>query len=200
MRFFTNGAALALGVAQVALAQQGVDLGTAIASNPNLSSFGQILSKFPGLVSSLIPQAQEVTVLVPSNAAFEKFVDQTGQEPTSLPTEQLVAIFKYHVMAAKLTSKNFTARRGIVVPTLLKDEQYNNRSAGAQLVNTFGPEAAQGNVLYISPDTINPAKLRVRQAGNSSTSVNLRGGLGVTASVDAVDGEFGQGAYQIIDT
>jgi len=197
MRVFSAGAVL-LGLAQLG-ACQGQDLLGAIANDTRLTSFAGILKAFPNLVSNIVPQSfPAVTILIPSNTAFDQFVKQTGQDPTSLPLDKLMAIFQYHVMAAGVTSKNFTVPKGIVVPTFLKAELYNNRTAGDQLVASYGQEAAQGNVLYISKDPINPAKLKVRQSGDGD--VNLRGGLGGTSTVHAVDGKWIGGYYQIIDS
>ncbi len=182
------------------LCQQGADLATAIANNTELSSFAQLLANFPSLLGSLIPEAiPAVTVLIPTNAAFDKYVKQTGQQPASLPLNQLQALLEYHIMAAPMTRRNFTVPRGLVIPTLLRDSQYNNRSAGAQLVGSFGQDAAQGNVLFVSQDPINPAKLKVRQQA-SIGDANLRGGLGGTATISAIDGYWDLGYFQMVDT
>ena len=202
MRFITSSAILA-GMAQVVLGQDqgGVSLSTALSNYTELSTFGTILNAFPQLLTQLVPQDQNlrVTILIPSNDAFKKFVNETGTEATSLPVEQLLPVLKYHILAAKMTSRNFTNgdKKGVVVPTLLREKLYNNRSAGQALINTFGAQAAEGNVLYISPDPIAKAKLKVRQ---SNPSANVRGGLGATSVVRAVDGEFMGGNFQIIDT
>jgi len=199
MRFFA-AAALVAGLAQTALGQEGVSLSAAVSNYTELSNFGEILKNFPALLTQLVPQdlGLRITILIPSNSAFEKFSKATGGPATSLAPEKLLAVFQYHILAAKLTSRNFTnSKQGIVVPTLLREKLYNNRTAGAALVNTFGAAAAEGNVLFVSPDPIAKAKLRVRQ---STPSVNARGGLGATSSINAVDGEFAGGAFQIIDT
>jgi transforming growth factor-beta-induced protein len=177
----------------------GLSLGNAIANYTELSQFAGLLNQSPGVVSSFVPQTiSGITILIPSNKALDKFVQQTGQSLTALPTLQIQTILQYHVLAAKMTSRNFTAaRRGLTIPTLLKDKLYNNRSAGPELVQTFGASASEGNVLFISPDPISQAKLRVRQQGSSA---NARGGLGGTSSIDAVDGTFDMGYFQIIDT
>ncbi len=198
MRVFASSTVALAATASLVLGQQiGSDLATAVGSFSQLSTFQQLLTDFPGLLLSAVSQnGSGLTVLAPSNDAFQKYMNQTGQQLTSLPLNQLVATFRYHIMAAKMTSKDFTVPRGVVVPTLLKDQLYNNRTAGPQLVNTFGADAAQGNVLFVSQDPINPAKLKVRQASN----VSLRGGLGETATMDPVDGQWSQGYFQIIDT
>ena len=201
MRFVTSGALVA-GLAQMALGQEqgGLSLSAALSNYTELSSFSQVLTTFPTLLTLLVPAnlGTRITILVPSNSAFEKFIKaNNGQAPTSLPVDKLSAIFQYHILAAQLTSRNFTTPRGITVPTLLREKLYNNRSAGAALVNTFGAAASEGNVLFVAPDPIAKAKLRVRQG---TPSVNARGGLGETSTISAIDGQFDGGAFQIIDT
>jgi len=201
MRLIT-ASALVAGMAQVAFGQDqgGLSLAAAVSNYTELSTFSQVLTTFPTLLTQLVPAdlGLRVTILIPSNSAFEKFTKSSGQAATSLPLSQLTAVFQYHILAAQMTSKNFTSSKsGIVVPTLLREKLYNNRTAGQALVNTFGAAAAEGNVVYVSPDPISKAKLKIRQ---SSPSVNIRGGLGATSSISAIDGEFNGGAFQIIDT
>ncbi len=165
----------------------------AIAGFSQLSAFSQLLTDNPTLLPSVIPAnltGTAITVLVPSNAAFENFINQTGHELGQLPLDQLTAIFKYQILAAAITAHNLTgAASGIVVPTLLTGQQYDNRTAGAQLLATYGQVAAQGNVLFVTPSAIAPAAahlLRPRQS--DSTTFNVRAGLGQTAKLAAVDG------------
>lgn len=177
------------------------DLATAISNYTDLSSFRSALTSFPSLFDSVLPSSPTgVTVLIPSDDAFQKFLNQTGTELTSLPFSLLVATLQYHVLDAEMTSANFTAPRGVTVPTLLTDQQYNNRSAGAELIDTYGENAAKGQVLFISPDPISPARLRVRQPSRRDTNVNLRGGLGQGGVMTAVDGVWTGGYFQVIDT
>ncbi|OIW31580.1 FAS1 domain-containing protein, partial [Coniochaeta ligniaria NRRL 30616] len=180
------------------------DLPSALSKYPETSTFQGLISQVPGGVSSLLPSGitpnstEGVTVIIPSNKAFEAFLNASNlANITSVPLDKLVNIFQYHIMYAKLTSTNFSSPDGLIVPTLLKDQIYNNRSAGADLINTYGADAAQGNVLYVSKDPVNPVKFRVRQQGSS---VALRGGLGQDGVVTAVDGSWDLGTFQIVDT
>lgn len=188
----------ALCLAQIALCQVGADLGTTIAKYPELSQFGKILNDNPSLTSVFPPNSTHgITLLVPNNDAFEKLYNETGVSIEGVGTKRLVLILKYHIMMASLTSQNFTDSRGITVPTLLREEQYNNRSAGAGLVDKYGQDPAQGQVVYISQDPINPAKLRVRQ---NTSNVSIRGGLGGVASIEPVNAQWSLGYIQITDT
>jgi hypothetical protein len=192
--------ALALGLGRCASAQ---GLSTALSSHPEVSTFRGLIDQVPGGVSSLLPSgisansSKGVTVLVPSNTAFSTFLSASNlTNITSVPLNQLVNIMFYHIMYAKLTSANFSSPNGLIVPTLLKDQQYNNRSAGTELINQYGADAAQGNVLYVSKDPVNPVRFMVRQQGSG---IALRGGMGKGATMQAVDGAWDLGYFQIID-
>jgi hypothetical protein len=195
MRFSCFGALL-LGLAQSAYAQNG-GLGAAIASYKQLSTFQGILQANPSFIGTIIPDSTtKYTVLIPNDDAFMKYANQTNQTLTSMPVNTLLLIFKYHVMAAEMTKANSTTAQGLIVPTLLKDERYNNRTPGDALINAYGADAAAGQVLFVSRDPINPVKLRVRQNGN----LNLRGGKGLGAGLQLVDGQWNRGYFQIVDT
>lgn len=184
----------------------GQDLATALSKYPEASTFQSFIGQVPnGGIASLIPtgispnSTEGVTVLVPTNAAFQKFLNTTNATSiTDLRFTALLPILKYHIMYAKLTSSNFSAQSGLIVPTVLQDEEYNNRSAGADLINTYGQQAANGAPLYVSHDPINPFKFRIRQSQNGG--VALRGGQGQVGSINAVDGQWDLGYFQLVDT
>ncbi|EON99880.1 putative beta-ig-h3 fasciclin protein [Phaeoacremonium minimum UCRPA7] len=190
--------ASALCLSQIAHCQIGADLGTTIAKYPELSQFGKVLNDNPSLTSVFPANTTHgITLLVPNNDAFEKLYNETGVSIEGIGNKRLVSILKYHIMMANLTSQNFTDSRGLTVPTLLREEQYNNRTAGPALVDKYGKDPAQGQVVYISKDPINPAKLRVRQ---NTSNVSLRGGLGSVASIEPVNAQWSLGYIQITDT
>ncbi len=84
------------------------------------------------------------------------------------------------MLAAALTSQNLTRPRGLVLPTLLVGELYKNCSAGQGLINTYGADAAQGNVVFASEAAINPARRLLR--------------------LKTDDGVFSLGYFQIADS
>ncbi|KAL8369885.1 hypothetical protein RB595_000304 [Gaeumannomyces hyphopodioides] len=192
--------ALILSVCNV-VASQNTELARAISSHANLSGFQKFLnsSSSADAFNSILPSGTSgITVLVPTNAALDKFYSKTGGRFEDLPWGRLTAILRYHTFAAKLTGSNFTsAQGGLAIPTLLKDSAYNNRTAGAALISQFGAAAAQGNVVFVSAGGLSPAKFRIRQ--NDATAANLHGGLGSDATMTAVDGLWAMGNYQIID-
>jgi transforming growth factor-beta-induced protein len=199
---FSTASALALGIAQ-SVYSQGTQqsLAAAIAPYAELSSFANILNSFPGILSTITDsRTTGVTILIPTNDAFTKFLAQSNvANITQVPVAQLLTVFRYHIMDAKLTTKNFTIPRGLTVPTALRDPLYNNRTAGKQITDLYGADA-NGQVLFVSKDPIaKPSQFRVRQS-LSGENVSLRGGLAQTVGLTSVDGVWDGGFFQVIDT
>ncbi|KAH8881587.1 FAS1 domain-containing protein [Thozetella sp. PMI_491] len=188
-------------MASTVLGQSQADLSSAISQYPELSSFASLLNSNPGIISSVIPMAtKNVTVLVPSNDAFAKYANTTGSNVTTLGASDLVLILQYHVMAANMTTQDFNADQGIVVPTLLKDQAHNNRTAGAALKNQYGDDAAQGQLIFAQKASSAPSKSRVKKAIVSPQRAPLSGGKAQGAVMLLVDGQWSGGSFQIIDT
>jgi hypothetical protein len=188
----SSSIALLLSSASFVLSQE---LATALSSYKQTSIFTSLISGDPQLITQLLtPQPRGYTILVPTDDAFSRYSQKHGVNVTSLTIPELTSILQYHILAANLTSGNFTQPLGITVPTLLTTEANNNRTAGAALIEQFGEQAA-GQVLFISKDATQPAKFRVRQ----SQTISARGGLAESANLDAVDGSFAQGKFQLVD-
>ncbi|KAL0942479.1 beta-ig-h3 fasciclin [Colletotrichum truncatum] len=170
----------------------------ALSKYPALSSFQQLLKDSPGIIN--VNAKNVATVLVPDNEALSAFVKLNNATSISqLSTERLRSIFQYHTLAAALNTTDFSASRGLTVPTKLVDTLYNLRSPGPALIKQFGEEA-NGQVLYISKDTLNSPKFRVRQTGSTGDKASLRAGLGQTAELTGVDGVWDGGYFQVINT
>jgi transforming growth factor-beta-induced protein len=204
-----------LALPALTLSQTLSSLRNALDDHQDASTFATYLGTNPPALASLLnPNTSttgisKYTILVPSNNALTTYQTSTGKSLTSLPASDLSIILKYHVLVAPLTETNFTVERGITVPTLLTDEQYNNRSAGDQLARAFGARAASGQVLYFSSEEIastsaassvfkSKRRVLVRQA--NAGAVNLRAGAGEIASVDVVDGTWDGGNFQIVSS
>jgi hypothetical protein len=100
-------------------------------------------------------------------------------------------------MDAGLKSTDFQASGGLTVPTQLKDPQYNNRTAGGQIIATYGPDAT-GQVVFVNKDPIAaPAKLKVRVLSGGGASV--RAGLAQTANITTIDGVWDGGYFHAVD-
>ncbi|KAK1979151.1 hypothetical protein LZ30DRAFT_751627 [Colletotrichum cereale] len=168
------------GSASVSPRQLQQSLSNALSKHADFSAFNQVLSSYPSIIDNVTAGAEnKITLLVPTNVAFSNFLKQSNASNiTQIPVDRVLTLFRYHTMDAPLTAMNFSTPRGI----------------------TYGDEA-QGQVLYVSRDTINPAKLRVRQGFSyDDKAANLRAGLGQTAELTTIDGEWDGGYFQSIDT
>ncbi|KAK7454245.1 fasciclin domain-containing protein [Colletotrichum acutatum] len=191
MRFFQELA--------VAVAQQ--SLSNALTIHADLSAFNGMLNSYPSIISNINAGTKnKVTLLVPINDTLAKFLQQFKvSEITQLPVSQLLIIFRYRSLDAALTAANFSGSRGITVPAKLRDELFNLRTPGPAIIDQCG-EDAQGQVLFGSPSTINPAKFRIRQGTSSDDhTASLRGGLDQTAEITSIDGVWDGGYFQSVD-
>lgn len=189
-----NTAVLLLAYTSLSLSQS---LLSALSTYPQTSTFQSLLQKNTSGILNLIPSSKnDHTIFIPSDNAFLKYAGNHSATPlTALPPNDLLATLKYHVALSQLSVSNFSQPEGITVPTLLKGEQYNNRSAGNELLSKYGQDAT-GQVLYISATPISQAKFRVRQSMNQA---DMRSGLGLVTTVDAVDGKWDGGRFQIVE-
>jgi uncharacterized surface protein with fasciclin (FAS1) repeats len=198
---FSISFAANLALVAVANAQASIQLSTALEGYDDLSSFRSLLAASPQeLNNALSASSSPITVLVPTNDAISTYLSASGiQNLSSVATFQLETFFEYHIMAASLKSSDFDDDRGTVVPTLLKQSQYNNRTAGAQLKQEYGA-GATGQVLVAS--SAKSSSRRVKRADIKGPSVTLRAGLAQNAQMTAVDGSWGekkQNSFQVVD-
>lgn len=208
MRFLQNFVLVVASITQLASARgqplksrQIQSLSNALSQYADLSTFNSLINSQPSILGNITTGSDhKVTLLAPTNDAITNFLRQSNiSDVTLLPADRLLAILQYHTLDAGLTTTNFSAPRGITVPTKLRDTIYNLRSPGPAIINQYGDEA-QGQVLFVSQDTINPAKFRVRQDSSSDKkTANLRAGLGQNAELTALDGEWDGGYFHSID-
>ena len=187
---------LLLGFSGLTISQ---DLLSSLTNYPQTTTFQALLKANATSASSFVPasnSSKQYTIFVPSNSAFEKYASRhAGATLASLPQNDVLSLFRYHVTLGLVSAQNFSQPRGITVPTLLDGETYNNRSAGNALLARYGEEA-KGQVLYISATKLSQLKFRVRQ---TSSVADLRSGLGLVTQVEAVDGKWDGGNFQIVD-
>ncbi|KAF5615868.1 transforming growth factor-beta-induced ig-h3 [Fusarium sp. NRRL 25303] len=175
------------------------NLAGAIADYNSLSLFRSLLSAAPQVLSeTLSSQGSNVTILIPTDNAIKSYLkDSSISDVTELNQTMLQVFFSYHTMAASLSSTDFSASRGLSVPTLLKSEEFNNRTAGPQIQSQFGNNA-DGQVVFAS--RVQKGK---RADGNiSGAVVNLRAGEEQNIKMTAVDGSWGEknaSRFQIVD-
>src|SRR4051812_19749910 len=91
---------LLLGASSLAV---GEDLLSSLANYPQTTTFQALLKANVTTATSLLPSSSRssngsYTVFVPSNAAFEKYTARnSGKSITSVPTNDLLSLFRYHV-------------------------------------------------------------------------------------------------------
>jgi hypothetical protein len=173
---------------------------TAISQYPQLSNFTLFYqNNFPLASLLLTPSSTEPhTVLIPNNDAFTNYEHKHGYSVTYLSATELESLIRYHVLIGSLTSTNFSAPRGLTAPSLLVDQQYNNRSAGVGLSSSFGnATGVNGQVVFISGPHPHSNKFLVRKSGTQSLKVHT--GLSSDANLTALDGIWDGGRFQEID-
>jgi uncharacterized surface protein with fasciclin (FAS1) repeats len=97
----------------------------ALNSSDNLSQLRTVLGLNPQLVEAL-SNAQNITILAPSNAAFAK-IDNATLSALAANTDMLTALLQYHVLNATVYGSQVT-NTSAFVPTLLTNSMYSNVS------------------------------------------------------------------------
>ncbi|KAM0342036.1 hypothetical protein ACHAPU_009764 [Fusarium lateritium] len=176
------------------------DLARSIANYSSLSLFHSLVTFAPqALTQSLVNKDSNITVLVPTNNAFKSYLQESGvSDVTELNQTDLHIFFSYHILSASLVASDFNNPKGLSVPTLLDDSQFNNRSAGPQIQDQFGKDAG-GQVVFASK-----AKGKGKRADPDFNGpiVNLRAGLAQSVKMTTVDGSWGVknvNSFQIVD-
>jgi len=93
-----------------------------IGSDDRLSTLGTILESYPNVAEAL-GSAENVTVLAPTNEAFQTFLDSAGLSLEDVTEDQVQAILNYHVIAGQILSENITETPAFA-PTLLDNATY----------------------------------------------------------------------------
>lgn len=203
MRFSASGVAATLAFVAPAAAQGlSEGLGASIEGYSSFSIFRSILASDPGTFNTAVAKrSDDLTVFIPTDEAFKKYLDASGiQDVSAISAEDLQDFFAYHVADKSLKGSDFNAEGGLVVPTLLEDEKYNNRSAGAQIKALYGNDA-DGQVLFAKPTTETGGAKRFRRRSEAG-SVTLRAGLGQDIEMTVLDGTWGNksgNSFQAID-
>jgi hypothetical protein len=176
------------------------DLAGVIANYSSLSLFRSLLISAPqALTTSLSDKETNITILIPTNNAIESYLkDSSVSNVTELNQTDLRIFFSYHVLSASLVSSDFENKRGLSIPTLLQDTQFNNRSTGPQIQSQFG-KGADGQVIFAARQDRNGKRADGDLQG---PNVMLRAGLAQNVKMTAVDGSWGTNnvnSFQIVD-
>lgn len=123
----------------------GLFLGTAAAQsltealasqNASLSVLNNILADQPDLVRTL-GSATNVTLLAPSNDAFNRFLNTSSGSAAANDSGALVALLTYHVLTGTYYASNLTSLNGpAFIPTLLSNTSYANVTGGQRVEAT----------------------------------------------------------------
>ncbi|KAF5025382.1 hypothetical protein F66182_2547 [Fusarium sp. NRRL 66182] len=176
-------------------------LTSAVSNYTSLSLFSSLIGAAPqAFDQTLSDKDANITILIPTNDAIQKYLGSSGvSDVTELSLADMQTFFSYHVLSASLVSSDFNNPRGLSVPTLLDDSQFNNRSAGPQIRSQFGEEAG-GQVVFASTES-RDGKRAVDDI--SGPIVNLRAGLAQDVKMTAVDGSWGArnvNTFQVVNS
>jgi transforming growth factor-beta-induced protein len=199
MRFASASVVLAL--AKLGLSQAvGSELKNALKDHPETALFQGLLGISDTIITEVVgAKTTGLTFLVPDDTAVNDFMKLNNiTDLTSIQPDALKTVFRYHVLVSNVSTSDYASALGLVVPTLLNEEKFNNRTAGAALKAQFGDDAT-GQVLYFSKDPIPTVSKR---DDLENAIVNVRAGLEQTAKIKVVDGTWGvsgSNKFQIVD-
>ncbi|MCJ1462719.1 hypothetical protein MMC07_001322 [Pseudocyphellaria aurata] len=118
-------------LAAVASAQ---NLTAVLTSTPELSKLTSLASQYPDLVKAL-SSAEDVTILAPNNAAFDKYLTPTILRLIQQYPKIAEAVLTYHVLRATVPASAFVTAPAFI-PTLLESPDLTNVTGG-QVVEGF---------------------------------------------------------------
>lgn len=161
-------------VSLLALAATGsaqmMNLAAALASSSQLSNLTRVLSSFPEFTAGLA-NATNVTILAPSNAAFDKLANSSILSAiSSNDSSTLEALINYHVLNGTYNSSQIMQSPSFI-STHLTNMMYANITGGQRV-----------------------------EALNASGNITFYSGLLSNSSVSQADVKFSGGIIHIIDT
>jgi transforming growth factor-beta-induced protein len=124
---------LSLALASTALAADMTLMEVLAAENATLSTLNSLLAAQPALVSTISGITSGITILAPSNAAFNNFLSIPGNKDAAADPGTVAAILEYHVLNGTFPSSFFTTMNQFI-PSLLTNESFTNVTGG-QVVN-----------------------------------------------------------------
>ncbi|CRK18133.1 Fasciclin-like arabinogalactan protein like [Verticillium longisporum] len=144
---------LPLALATGVLAQSDTpSLTEALASqNDTLSSLATLIGTLPDEVVQSLSEAQNITILAPSNDALEAFLNNTAASAAIAADPGLIlAVLQYHILNGTYYASNITGADGpLFVPTMLTNETYANVTGG-QRIEVIPPEGDDSDVTFYS--------------------------------------------------
>ncbi|KAK8104803.1 uncharacterized protein PG998_011836 [Apiospora kogelbergensis] len=117
-------------------AQEGkpLGLGAVLAGEKNLTTFYNLIQKFPDLLLQL-PSLNGITIVAPTNAAFER-IPLTSLSAVWKPDDAavVVPILQYHIVQGQFPAESMAPGAPVFAPTLLTSPRWTNLTQGGQLV------------------------------------------------------------------
>ncbi|TVY71346.1 Fasciclin-like arabinogalactan protein, partial [Lachnellula suecica] len=148
------------------------DLGTLLSGQKNLTTFYSLIQKYPQILLQL-PSYQGVTILAPSNDAFNKIpYTELNQAFANNDQDVITNVLEYHILQGSRTAAQLVPGTPEFIPTLLTNKAYSNVSGGQRVQN-------------------------VKQAGNVVVFVS---GQGSRSTLTQADLAFNGGVVQVIDS
>jgi len=95
---------------------------------PNEISLTGLLATLPTLQTTL-QNTPNITILAPSNAAFNSFLASPGNSATAGDPTQATALLQYHVLNGLFPASAFRSDKQFL-PSLLTDQRWSNVSGG----------------------------------------------------------------------
>ncbi|KAL3965035.1 hypothetical protein ACCO45_002039 [Purpureocillium lilacinum] len=122
----------------------GKDLGSVLAGNKNLTKYYDLIKKYPDILLQL-PSYQGVTIVAPSNKAFEN-IPYTSLNGQWDPEDKAKT---YHILQGNVSTKDLDTGPTVVRKTLLTDSKYTNVTSGQNvLINKQPGDVVHGHALY----------------------------------------------------
>lgn len=115
-----------------------------VGSDERLSTLGQILQLYPDVAATLA-EATNVTVLAPTNEAFQAYLESVGVELSAVTSDQVAALLQYHVLNGTYQAANIT-ESPVFVNTLLTNTSYTNVTDG----QAVGARVEEDEVVFTS--------------------------------------------------
>lgn len=120
---------LPLALAALAAAQDAPqDLATTLSNTPELANLTSLLQSQPDLVKAL-SQAQDITILAPSNEAFTELLSTEEGKAVAADPAAVAALLTYHVLNGTFYGKDISETPAFV-KSLLTDNNYTNVTGG----------------------------------------------------------------------
>lgn len=157
--------------------QSAPNLTSILSSTPELSALTELVLDQPELLDTLLNWPTNLTIVAPSNEAFDEFKKLNLTSLDSVPlignkVDVIVALLSYHVLNGTFLSTVFVEGDTAAADTLLMNNSYANLANDA-------PQVLLGR--------------------NHDGTVTLYSGLGTPSRVEKADIEFNKGVIHIID-